>query len=63
MSLGILLKRLHRVGLHGMVRGEHLSDVYQIHHPDVTGGADGSLAIYSVQEDKAFIAGIATSIG
>lgn len=29
---------------------------------DVTGGADGSLAIYSIQEDKIFIDGVATSI-
>lgn len=29
---------------------------------DVTGGADGSLAIYSIQEDRIFIDGVATSI-
>lgn len=29
---------------------------------DVTGGADGSLAIYSIQEDKIFIDGVATSV-
>jgi len=29
---------------------------------DVTGGAEGSLAIYSIQEDKIFIDGVATSI-
>lgn len=29
---------------------------------DVTGGSDGSLAIYSIQEDKIFIDGVATSV-
>ncbi|MFR0676019.1 hypothetical protein ACLUUI_20340 [Enterobacterales bacterium AW_CKDN230030176-1A_HGKHYDSX7] len=29
---------------------------------NVTGGADGSLAIYSIQEDRIFIDGVATSI-
>lgn len=29
---------------------------------DVTGGADGSLAIYSIQEDRIFIGSVATSI-